>query len=82
MKEESGVWDCFIFVWITHRERERERDRQTDRQTETETEKDEPKATRIKKAPSKGRRSSHQKGREEILDFSESVLYGTMIVPI
>ena len=23
MEEESGVWECFIVVWITQRERER-----------------------------------------------------------
>ena len=40
MEEESGVWECFIVVWITQRERER----------------DEPKATGTEKAPSEGRR--------------------------
>ena len=52
MEEESGVWECFIVVWITQREREK---------------------------PLEQRRHRRKEG-EEILDFRDSVLHGTVTV--
>ena len=53
-----------------------------ERERERERERDKLKATRIEKALLEGRRRCYQKGREEILDFRESVLHGFVIVPV
>ena len=53
-----------------------------ERERERERERDKLKATRIEKALLEGRRRCYQKGREEILDFRESVLHGTVTVPV
>ena len=39
-------------------------------------------ATGIEKALPEGRRRRRRKGGEEILDFRESVLHGTVTVPV